>query len=216
MSKNQVIYEILGQFLTYLQNWFLLSNLEFECLHAQIGCRRIFIKFFSRIKDDSDCKIANFTSTSIFLLWLGEITHMLPFRREADRVSDESSDIKYLVRMGLTHSKVWIRHRARAIKDIKSNPKRSWKKDLECRFCGYKILETQEHLEECRGLSWERRNLKMDTEGGKINIFNSFEKKLGWSGPSPATVAKTWFMNILPLLLNLGYHNCTLFVLANF
>ena len=70
-------------------------------------------------------------------------------------------------------------YRARVIKGIKVNHKRSWKNDLEFRFCDNKIVETQEHLEECRGLSWERRNLKMDTEGGKINIFNSFEKKLG-------------------------------------
>lgn len=51
--------------------------------------------------------------------------------------------------------------------------------DLDCRFCDVKILETQEHLGECRGLSWERRNLKMDTEGGKINFFKRVEKKLG-------------------------------------
>ena len=46
-------------------------------------------------------------------------------------------------------------------------------------FCDDKILETQEHFGECRGLLWERRNLKMDTEGGKINFFNRGEKKLG-------------------------------------
>ena len=80
--------------------------------------------------------------------------------------------------MGLTHSRIWVRYRARAIKGIKANHKRSWKNDLECRFCDDKILESQEHLEECRGLSWERRNLKMDTEGGKINFFKRVEKKL--------------------------------------
>ena len=32
--------------------------------------------FYSRIKNDSDCNIGIFTSTSIFLLWLGGITHM--------------------------------------------------------------------------------------------------------------------------------------------
>ena len=51
--------------------------------------------------------------------------------------------------------------------------------DLECKFWDNKILETQEHLEECMGLSWERRNLKMDTEGGKIIFFKRVEKKLG-------------------------------------
>ena len=59
--------------------------------------------------------------------------------------------------------------------------KRSWKNDLECRFCDDKILETQEHLEECRGLSWERRNLKMDTEGGKIKGGEEDGLKQHWS-----------------------------------
>ena len=104
--------------------------------------------------------------------------NLLSFRKVADRVSDDSSDNDYLDRMGLTHSRIWIRYRARAIKGIKANHKRSWKNDLECRFCDDKILESQEHLEECRGLSWERRNLKMDTEGGKINFFKRVEKKL--------------------------------------
>ena len=104
--------------------------------------------------------------------------NLLSFRKVSDRVSDDSSDNDYLDRMGLTHSRIWIRYRARAIKGIKANHKRSWKNDLECRFCDDKILESQEHLEECRGLSWERRNLKMDTEGGKINFFKRVEKKL--------------------------------------
>ena len=47
------------------------------------------------------------------------------------------------------------------------------------RFCDDKILETQEHLGEYMGLLWERRNLKMDTEGGKMNFFKRVEKKLG-------------------------------------
>ena len=76
MSKNQVIYEISGQFLTYLQNWFLLSNLEFECFHPRVRCTRIFLKFLFQDKNDRDCNIANFTSTIIFLLWLVKITHI--------------------------------------------------------------------------------------------------------------------------------------------
>ena len=59
-----------------MRNWFLLSNLEFECLHARIRCTRIFIRFLFRDKNDSGCNIAIITSTSIFLLWLGEITHI--------------------------------------------------------------------------------------------------------------------------------------------
>ena len=104
---------------------------------------------------------------------------MLSFRKVADRVSEDPSDNNYLDRMGLTHSRIWIRYRARAIKGVKANHKRSWRNNLECRFCDDKILETQEHLEECGGLSWERRGLKMDTVGGKINFFKRVEKKLG-------------------------------------
>ena len=105
--------------------------------------------------------------------------NMQSFRKVSDRMSDDPSDTNYLDRMGLTHSRIWIRYRARAIKGIKANHKRSWKSDLKCRFCDDNILETQEHLEECRGLSWERRNLRMDTEGGKINFFKRLKKKLG-------------------------------------
>ena len=104
---------------------------------------------------------------------------LLSFKKVADRVSDDPSDNNYLGRMGLTHSRIWIRYRARAVKGVKANHKRSWKNNLECRFCDNKILETQEHLEECGGLSWERRGLKLDTVGGKINFFKRVEKKLG-------------------------------------
>ena len=76
MSRNLVNYLIFGQFLTYLQNWLWLPNLKSECLHTQIRCTRILIKFYSRIKNYSACNIAIFTSTSIFLLWLGEFTHI--------------------------------------------------------------------------------------------------------------------------------------------
>ena len=33
-------------------------------------------RFYYLIKNDRDCNIAIFTSAIIFLLWLGEITHM--------------------------------------------------------------------------------------------------------------------------------------------
>ena len=83
-------------------------------------------------------------------------TNMLSFKKVADRVSEDSYDNKYLDRMGISHSRIWIRYRARAIKGVKANHKRSWKDNLECRFCNNNILETREHLEECSGLSWER------------------------------------------------------------
>ena len=45
-----------------------------------------------------------------------------------------------------------------------------------------KFLKTQEYLGEYRGMSWERRNLKMDTEGDMINFFKRLEKN--WADPS--------------------------------
>ena len=41
---------IFGQFLKYLQNWFLLSNLISECCNTQIICTTIFIKFLLQDK----------------------------------------------------------------------------------------------------------------------------------------------------------------------
>ena len=61
--------------------------------------------------------------------------NMLSFRKVAERVSDDSSDNNYLDRMGLIHSRIRSRYRARAIKGINANHKRSRKNDLECRFC---------------------------------------------------------------------------------
>ena len=40
-------------------------------------------------------------------------------------------------------------------------------------------MKLENILESVRGLSWERRNMKMYTEGGKINFFKRVEKKLG-------------------------------------
>ena len=51
--------------------------------------------------------------------------NLLSFKEVADRVSDYSSDNDYLDIMGPTHTKIWIRYRARAIKGIKAN--RSWR-----------------------------------------------------------------------------------------
>ena len=104
--------------------------------------------------------------------------NMLSFRKVADRVSDNPSDNSYINRMGLAYSRIWIRYRARAIKGVKANCKRSWVNDLNCRFCKDNILENQEHLEECAGLWFERRNLNMDTAKGKIVFFRRAKEKL--------------------------------------
>ena len=51
------------------------SNLGGTMYHTpNIGV--FFLEIYSRIKNYSDCNITIFTSTSLFLLWLGEITNM--------------------------------------------------------------------------------------------------------------------------------------------
>ena len=50
--------------------------------------------------------------------------NILSFKKVADRVSENFSENNYLDSKGLTHSRIWIRYRARAIKGIKANHKR--------------------------------------------------------------------------------------------
>ena len=64
--------------------------------------------------------------------------------------------------MTLQDSRIWIRIRARSIKGVKYNNKGSFKDSLNCRFCSEDIHETQEHLQECSGTWYERRNLSLE------------------------------------------------------
>ena len=86
---------------------------------------------------------------------------MLEGKKVRDRV-DEDSDKSYLDHMTLQDSRIWIRIRARSIKGVKYNNKSSFKDSLNCRFCTEDIQETQEHLQECRGTGYERRNLPLE------------------------------------------------------
>ena len=76
--------------------YFLFSNKNFMKTFALIiwVCKHSDIKFEK--KSDRDCNIAIFTSTSIFLQWLGEITHML-VRCLKKRVKKFGSKHDYLV-----------------------------------------------------------------------------------------------------------------------
>ena len=42
----------------------------------KLNAQKFSYSFYSRIKNNSHCNIAIFSSTSIFLLWLSEITHI--------------------------------------------------------------------------------------------------------------------------------------------
>ena len=77
MSGNLVNYLIFRQFLTFLQNWFWLSNLISECLHTLLISIKIFIKFLLLNKKWQRLQYCNFHQCqNIFLLWLDGITHM--------------------------------------------------------------------------------------------------------------------------------------------
>ena len=60
MSGNLVNYLIFRQFLTFLQNWFWLSNLISECLHTLLISTKIFIKFLLLDKKWQRLQYCNF------------------------------------------------------------------------------------------------------------------------------------------------------------
>ena len=98
-------------------------------------------------------------------------------RKVGDRLTDNPKDNTYLSEMSLLRSRIWIRHRARMIKGVKYNIKRSYK-DLSCRFCQSGGEETQEHLEVCLGCEFERRGLKMSVRSDKVKFWLRMEKKM--------------------------------------
>ena len=95
-----------------------------------------------------------------------------------DRLSEDPEDNTYIHVMSLPESRVWIRYRGRVIAGVKANFKNSHTNDLSCRFCQNEARddpadaqdssdiqnrpdETQEHLEMCTGMEFERRGLCM-------------------------------------------------------
>ena len=63
-----------------------------------------------------------------------------------DRISENPRDRTYMTYMTLANSRVWMRMRARSIKGVKVNNKRSYANNLTCRFCKEATDKTQEHL----------------------------------------------------------------------
>jgi hypothetical protein len=70
-----------------------------------------------------------------------------------------------------------MRVRARSIKGVKVNTKRSYN-NLSCRFCEDNVEESQEHLEVCRGGDFERRKLRMSNWKGKVTFWRRMTKKM--------------------------------------
>ena len=98
-------------------------------------------------------------------------------RKVGDRATENPSDREYLTCMTLPDSRIWMRVRARSIKGVKVNTKRSHA-NLSCRFCVDNVDESQEHLEVCRGGEFERRNLKMSKRKSKVTFWRRMTTKM--------------------------------------
>ena len=98
-------------------------------------------------------------------------------KKVGNRLTDNEHDNTYLANMSLIRCRTWIRHRARMIKGVKYNMKRSYK-DLKCRFCMNGDDETQEHLEVCGGCVFERRGLDMSVRSDIVKFWLRMEKKI--------------------------------------
>ena len=80
--------------------------------------------------------------------------------------------------MPLHTARLWVRIRAYAIKGVKMNQKGSYKSDLNCRFCTNKVPETQEHLEICAGMEFERWGLDLAERDGVLKFWRRVTVKL--------------------------------------
>ena len=98
-------------------------------------------------------------------------------RKVGDRATENPSDREYLTYMTLPDSRIWMRVRARSIKGVKVNTKRSHN-NLSCRFCEDNVDESQEHLEVCRGGDFERRKLRMSNRKEKVTFWRRMTKKM--------------------------------------
>ena len=76
-------------------------------------------------------------------------TEVMASRKVGDRTSVNPKNRTYLTYMTLANSRVWMRVRARLVKGVKVNHRRSHLNDLSCSFCKGPMEESQEHLEEC-------------------------------------------------------------------
>jgi hypothetical protein len=99
-------------------------------------------------------------------------------RKVGDRATADPYHRKYLTYMTLPNSRIWMRVRARSIKGVKVNNKRSFNNNLSCRFCDNDTEETQEHLEECTGCEYERRGQKMSDWSGRVIFWRRVTAKI--------------------------------------
>ena len=95
-----------------------------------------------------------------------------------NRITDNPEDCSYLNNMPLYNARLWIRVRAYAIKGVKMNQKGSHIADLNCRFCDTDVPETQEHLEICAGMEFERWRLDLTEREGQLMFWRRVTVKL--------------------------------------
>ena len=94
-----------------------------------------------------------------------------------DRWSEDPKTHDYLTYMSLPNSRIWMRLRARSIRGVKVNNKRSFT-NLDCRYCKEGSQETQEHLQECSGCNHKRRGLDMSGWVGMVMFRRRIIAKL--------------------------------------
>ena len=94
-----------------------------------------------------------------------------------DRWTEDPEANSYLTYMSLPNSRIWMRLRARSIRGVKVNNKRSFT-NLNCRYCKEGSQETQEHLQECSGCVYERRGIDLSRWVGVVMFWRRMIAKL--------------------------------------
>ena len=115
-------------------------------------------------------------------VYLENRQRMLESKKVRDRIDDEETfglerkKSSYLDRLPLYLSRVMFRFRARAIKGVKHNTEGSHAK-LDCRLC-LGPTETQEHIQECHRVGFERRGLELEREVDMRTFWRRISVKL--------------------------------------
>ena len=94
------------------------------------------------------------------------------------RLTEDPENWSYLNTMPLHTARMWSRIRCYAIKGVKMNQKGSHIADLNCRFCTTNVPETQEHLEFCAGMEFERWGLDLAEREGQLMFWRRVTVKL--------------------------------------
>ena len=78
----------------------------------------------------------------------------------------------------LRDTQTWFRMQSRMTLRIKANRSSMFRGDMGCRHCNTDIVENQEHLEVCMGLTHEQRGLNLNEEQSKQIFWQRTAPKL--------------------------------------